>query len=102
MQACEHIDGPSLCQEVENHLMCYFARISADSLRGDAMVGGEDINGFADRFGELFLANGHHLCREVFQSSQAADRLGERVEMQASLLPPDFTGWCDIANQVLD
>src|SRR5271155_1874546 len=102
MQTSQYVDRRALGQEVENHLVSDFAWIGAYAFRRDAMIRGEDVDGFADRFSEPFLANRYHLSCEVFKASQAADRLGESFEMQTGFLPPGFARWCDIASQMLD
>jgi hypothetical protein len=80
----QHVDGGSSGKKVEHHLLRHLRGIRAYSFRGDAMIRGEDVDRFADRTGDVSLADGEPLRRQIFQASQAPQRLGECVEVSPS------------------
>ena len=77
----KHVDGGASGKEVEHHLLRDLRRIGAYPFRSDAVIRGKDVDRFANRGGEVSLADGKPLRRKLFQTSQAAERLGERVEV---------------------
>ena len=80
--AGQNIDGRAAVQEVEHHLRRDLARIGADPLVGDAVIAGEDIHRLAgDLRGGFFFAPGDVLRRHRFDLAQAAQRLGQRIQM---------------------
>src|ERR1700733_5771838 len=86
VQPCQHVDGCSFRQEVENHLSGDLAWICTDSLFCDSVVRGKDVGGFADGLGKMIAANSGDLGGEVLKTPQAAKRLGQGVEVLTRLL----------------
>ena len=83
----QNVDGRSTVQEVAHHLLRHLARIGADALVGDAVIGGEDIHRFAGNARNIFFAPGDVLRRHRFQLTQAAQRLGQAIQMLLRLPP---------------
>jgi hypothetical protein len=81
----EHIDGCTSGKEVEHHLLRYLRRISAYPFGSNAVIGGEDVDRLVYRAGDVSLTDGEPLRRQIFQTAQTSQRLGERVEASPGL-----------------
>ena len=99
MEACEHVDGGSAGQVVEDHLVGYGARVGADPLGRDAVVCGEDVGGFVERRTEVFSLDCDKLGGKVFQPAEAAEGLGEGVETGASGGSPGLVRGRDVGKE---
>ena len=98
----QNIDGRSSVQEVAHHLLGHLARIGADSLVGDAVIGGKDVHRFTGDPRRLLFAPGHILRGHGFQLSQTAQRLGQAVQVRLRLAPTVFVEGPDAGNGLPD
>ncbi len=62
------------------------------------MIRGEDVNRFADRASDVAAADGEPLRGQIFQASQAAQRLGQRVQVGFGLGQVSFRRRGDLAD----
>ena len=81
VQTREHVDGSPARKEIEHHLVRDRARIRADTLGGDAVVCSKNVCRFPNWGAERLPTDGDDLRRQIFKPAQAAERLGERIEV---------------------
>ena len=84
-------------------ICCVTSRgIGADALVGDAVVGGKNVHRLLRDRGRVFLAPGNILRRHGFDLPQAAERLGQRIEMLLRFAQSLLVGCRNIGDRLLD
>jgi hypothetical protein len=74
VQLREHIDCCSNCQKAAHDLRRHFSWISTYSCRGDAVIGGKNIDGSSQLQRQTLREEGVHLSHDYLQSCQASNR----------------------------
>src|SRR5258707_3428798 len=82
--------------------MSDLARVGADAFCRDAVVRGEDVDGFADGLGRAVAPDRDPLRGEVFETAEAAEGFSEIVEARACGIAGCFARSRDVAAEVGD
>src|SRR5205807_999529 len=86
-------------EKIEDHLPGHFPGVCADPLFRNPMVRGKYVNALPLDPRARGLLNGDHLRSQLFQPAQAAQRLGQMVQVLLGALPPNRIGGLDFADQ---
>jgi len=102
VKACKYVNCGALGEEVQDHLMGYFARISAHIFGSNAVIRGKYVDTLIVRLGDALATDSNDLRGQIFKASKAAEWLGEGVQMGARPLPPELAGCFDIGGDSIN